>query len=138
MAFLLMLLPSAAVVAVMMTAVWVGAPWIQARSAGAPIPLGLLLRAWLRRLPIIELATAYMVSVKSGAAPTFQEYVDLSAAGGNPIRVAAMLAAMRIAEFPHEPKDVFCLELRGGLEAYFREWRRCASRGMLPPDLPRS
>ena len=129
---------SACIVAAMFALVWVGVPWLQAAVAGAHISLPALVRAWARRLPIHEIVTAYVVSKKGGVAATFDDYVELRALGGSPIRAATMLAAMRIAGFPYETRNVLDLETRGDLAAYMREWQRSAARGQPPPELPRA
>ena len=127
---------SALIVAALMASVWVLVPWVQTIAAGAPVSLAALVRAWRRGLRIHEIVTAYLVSAKAGVEASFEQYADLLALGGQPIRVATMLAAMRYADFPHEPARVFDLERRGMLAEYFKAWQRAAAGRQPPPPLP--
>ena len=128
---------SAVVVAVLIVVVWVGSPWVQAIAAGTPVSVIALVRAWRRGIPVHEVTTAYLVSAKAGVPVAFERFVEVCAQGGNAVRVATMLAAMRYASFAAEPGDVFDLEVRGELAAYLRAWERAASRGEAPPELPK-
>jgi uncharacterized protein YqfA (UPF0365 family) len=136
-AFVLLLPVAAVLVAAAMLMVWVGSAWVQTLGAGAPVPLWTLIAVWRRGIPVHEVVTAYLVSKKAGLPVEFGRYVELRAVKRNPIRVATMLAARKLAEYPPEIDAVFNLELRGELADYFREWQRAAARGQLPPELPR-
>jgi len=136
-AYLLMLPVAVVLVAAAMLFVWVGSAWVQTLGAGAPVSLFKLLTVWRRRIPVHEVVTAYLVSRKAGVPVEFDRYVELRAIKRNPIRVATMLAARKLAEYPLEIDSVFNLELRGELAEYFRRWQRAAARGEVPPELPR-
>jgi len=133
----LILLVSAFLAGVMLLFVPLLSWWIQALVGGCHVSFMTLLSARFHNLPVHELLVACLVASRTGFKIPFARFAELRQLGGQPVRVATMLAAFGVSGIGVDPDRVFRLELQGRLADYLDAWRAAAAKGELPPDLPR-
>ncbi|HRU04943.1 MAG TPA: hypothetical protein P5137_04105 [Candidatus Brocadiia bacterium] len=132
----LILLVSAAIAGVLVLFVPLLSWWVQAFVGGCRIPIWTLLLARFHNQPVHELLVACLVARRTGFKVPFERFAELRQLGGQPVRVATMLAAFGVSGIQVDPDRIFRLELQGRLAEYLEEWRAAAADGRLPPDLP--